>query len=1422
MSSAAPPPEGPPGGTPPDSPPPEPQPAPITGEQSAPEAALPSDPPPAPAETVSAPELPPAAPPPPPAVHYPGHFGSGQRPWALIAAIVAMLLLGAVGIALMPKPPTPIVAELVPTIGDLVPVHTQVSIGTETIRELRRLAKDDIIVTDAGGRARVRLDSGATVVIDGGSKLAVTETGLRLEAGRIFVNGTSVATTVDLGVGSVSVVGSALALERREKTKVYVASGEVTARSKGKEATVKTGETADLSNGLEVGPERGFDDWTGGLAAPWSASGPPRRALGEVWGRTEPGQIGSPLTIRTHDVRAVIHGEVAETKVKTTFFNAGAATVVGDFRMGVPSEAIVSAFAVTRDTNRIKGSVMLAARDKIAKQVDTTQPNTLEWAGEGWLRGTLPNIQPGKSVTVEVSYVEWLPVRVKGDSHVVQYRYPLVGASTAPIVGEMFIQVDATPSGASALAAGMGATADGGSVELRKSDFRASADFVVDVEIPKPLAAARAYVAEGEDDEDESTIVVRTEVPRLTGTKEEGVTLAVVIDTSASIDPALLDAGRAFVESLVAGLGERDRLLVLGADTVVRSIGPDAMGPVDAARKTATLEALAGMTRGGATDLGRALEAAADAIPEDAPSAMVVYVGDGFPSVGDQTAEAITARLARRKQGVPRIGAVLLGPTTNRRAFAALTRGSGPLVEVGDSEEAASASISLLEHALVPTVTGVSVELGPSVARIYPRQDSAAVQGSSLMIVGKLASDPPKSIRFSYREGTQKKSEERALTLVKGEHPEDVARRWAKARAEAMALAGRGREAVTDAALEVGLLTPWTAWVAWQNRPGNTREYTGTSLGSRVLELGQSADGFDVDVGDRGAPPLSLANDDDAVLDLTDVGLEQSLYLAVVRTIEDASGQLRACRDTRAALRPDLPPSVQIQLKLDGDAKVSDVKVNNAGDEMLARCVATVIENLPYPRVGSKMEVVVAHSVIWPPVPAIRGKKCSPTSTLAVPLRRGVWRERMDQRARSYGELYEEARSTCELGSWTAKRAFLELVLDVLGTSGSVSMQALPIAKQIELAGDLEAALFLRKEALRRANPMELRRVRWMLLQSERLPVAEFTARYEKAGDDKARLDVVKTFLKLAPHDTRLRGRLIALLASLGEKEALADEARRLRADPFVDATLIADTARLLRRAGLSDDAKKAYGEIAERATHDPWAHALLGDRLREEKLFEDATAVYRALEALVPYDAATQIRLALAHAGASRLDVALRVLARVARTGGRAGDPELALLADRLSHVLIREQLGSDSAKEAERKLLERSLNELPSLPSGSPFLVRSPPGRDPINVWIERGPEKARELVKPEALAGRVGLTALLLEPGGAGEVLVSLARPKALLPAETCPVTISTFVKGKLVSFVVELPPSGDRVEVGFDGSTFTGVKPAKPKAPVAAAR
>jgi tetratricopeptide (TPR) repeat protein len=1376
--------------------------APVAPEAPPMAAAPPPKPPsaPPPPQYPTTPQLPPAG---------PVHVGTGQFPVALWLFVIALVVGGGLAIWQMPKPLPPLDHALSATVADLSPVHAGVHVGGEEVRELRRLGIGDVVETDAGGRARVRLDAGPSLVLDGGTKLTLTEKGLRLDSGRAFLlPGSSAPIEVDLGKGTLRAVGAAVGIDLRKGVKAYVASGEITATAGAKSVPVRTGETVTLDDGAVVAPERGYDDWTGGLAAPWAAEGPPRRAVGEIWGRAQPGDAGSPLTIRTHEVRATVYGEVAETRIRTTFFNAGEGAVMGDYRVGLPPRALVSGFAVQRGDRRTSGHVMLADRKTFAAFESASASGNdawLEWAGEGWLRGTVPQILPGQAVTVELAYVEWLPVRTKGAGYVAEYRYPLVGDGDPPLIGEFFASIDAGPAKAVAVAAGMGAKASGTVVELRKADFKPTADFVVDVEVASPLAPARAFVAEPLVAGEESTIVVRTEVPRLSGTPEEGVTLAIVVDASASVDPALLDASRAFVEALVGALGPKDRVVVLSADSDVRGVGPDAVGPADDARKKAILDGLASLSPGGATDLGRALEAAADRLPADAPSGMVVYVGDGWPTIGDRTAEAMKARLARRDRGVPRLGAVLVGPSANERAFAALTHGTGPLVEVGDTEDAARASVDLLEHALVPTVTGVTIDLGPDVARVYPREEIAVPQGGTVMAVGKLAGPAPKTISLHYRQGKEAKVDRREVAVGVTNHVEDLRRRWAEARVISLALAGRGREAITDAALGAGLLTPWTAWGT-----SNAAVYQPWPLESRVLDLAAQGDAGMASALAGEARIAVLASDDDVVLPDSGVDVDVALVFAARRTVEEARGQLRACRDSRAALRPDLPGAIQIRFSLDGEAKVTDALVTGAGDDALARCVATVVSSLSYPRLGIDKKVEVTVNLVWPPIETLRGKKCSPTSTLAVPLRRGVWKERIDRTGPVPAFL--EARRGCELASWTAKRAMLELVIGANPNAFSV----LEAALQLESSGDLESAAFLRKEALRRATPDQLRSVRRQLLSTERMPLAAFTDKYQKATDDKARLAVVRTYLTVAPHDPRLRTLLVQLLASLGEKDALSDEVRRLRVDPFADAVLLADAAHALHVAGLDDEAKRTYGEIAERASGDPWAQALLGDRLRGEGWYDAATAAYEALLELVPQDGIGGIRLALAHAGAGRLDVAMRTLARVARTGGRLGRGDVALLAERVAAVLVRRALGSSDVGEADRRLLVGERAELGAPPAGRTFVVFTPPGHTAISAWLERGPDKAREIVPPEATAGRMGVLTLHAEPGPEGAVLLSLGRDKALGSGEPFKVHVDTFEGDVVVGTDVELPASGDRLEVTFSNGAFE-VKAKKPAAP-----
>ncbi len=1364
--------------------------------------------------------------PPPPREDFVGSVGMGKPPTLLFVLVAAFTVFAAIVIAFRPKEFKPVEQPLVSTMADLAPVHAGVSVDGHLVRVLSRLAEGSKLETDADGRARLRLDSGSTVIVDRSTKLTVTSHGVDLASGRIFVVATS-ATEVGLGDASdakATLTATQAAIQRGADgaAKVYAPSGELTVRAGAADSTVHAGETASVAGKtVKVGPERGFDDWTGGMAAPWAADGPARRAVGEIWGRSNPTDPGSPLTIRSHEVNATIAGEAARTEVKTTFFNAGELSVLGDFRMAIPKGAIVSRFATIHGERTTEGHVALASRQAfIGSDFGAlgARGDILEWAGDGWLRGTLPNIAPGDTVSVIVTYVEWLSPTPKGPkSQVVQYRYPMVGEADPPTIGEFFAHIDAGPSAPTSLAAGFGARISGSAVEVRKPDFKPTADLVVDVEMPASDSPARAFIAPPVSDGDDATIIVRTEAqplakdgkptPGAPALGEDGVTLALVLDTSTSIDPALLDAGKAFVEAVARGLGPRDRLIVLAADQSVRPIGPDKIGPVDDARRQAIVAGLGSVVQGGATDLGRSLELASDRLPEDAPDAMVIYVGDGWPTLGDLTPEDIRARLSRRERGAPRLGAVAVGPSANRLILAALTRDSGPLIEVSDSTDAAKASVELLESALVPTVTSVSIDMGPGVERVYPRTAIAARRGSTVTFIGTLRDKPPTSITFSYRSAKGIETEERKVETKLATYPDDVVRRWASLRVESIALSGQGREATTDAALRAKLITPWTAWIV------GGAEYPATPLTARILDTAVGPDlGFNAVFSTPRRGLGALTTEADVISSGESFAeIEPSLAGAATRVLADAHASFQACRDSRAALRPDLSGAILIRLKLDGDGNASDIKVQgiNDNDDALSRCIETVVSGLVFPKAGTTLKVDVTFQWTFPPPQkTLRAGKCSPTSLLPLPLRRGVFRERIGRIGPT--DAYFEAKRSCELPNWTAKRSMLELVLATFAETGPAGMRTLAVATQLADAGDSEAAGFLRKEAMRRADPYELGPMRRALLAGESLPFGELTKQYKAAKDDDARLAVVRRFLAFAPHSTRLRGRELSLLASLDKKDALVEVVRLLRLDPFADATLLADAASLIRKKGFEDEARRTFFEIAERGPNDPWGRAFLGDRLRNEGWFDDATEDYEVLDRLVPGDAATGIRLALAHAGAGRLDVALRILSRVEKTGGRSADAATSRLADRIAHLLLADTLDKPEVSPADREKLARRGSELAALPSTHVIVVRAPGGVEPVRLRLERGPDKARETLEPDGMLASVGIYALPLSAGDNSKATLFLARPEGLPPARPLEVEVDVLADGKRWSAKFELPLTGVDLKLAWNG---TGFEPAK---------
>lgn len=1288
------------------------------------------------------------------------------------------------------------------TVGDLRALHAEVHVRGAEVRGSARLRDGDEIKTGPGGRARVRLDDGTVIIVDGDAALTLKGARITLAQGRVFVQaGAAGRTEIAMRDALTRVVSSAAAFDAgdaQRPAKAYCARGELVLTAAGKSAHVQSGETATVGAGeAKVAPETAFDDWTGGLAVPWSGEQTNASALAELWGGAGGTDPGAPLVVRSAKVDVGIDGEVAHTQMRMTYFNGSERQVVADVRMALPEGAIVSKVARV-DEGEAEHAATLAVGTP-----NNGDASRLEWAGGGWLRGALTGIPAGRSVELVVDYVEWLPQR---DGHAT-YRFPMASDSEAPMVGGLDLRV-VSHSPARWLSASTGAAVVGGAIELRSADFRPTGDLVVELspDIVKPRVA-RAYVAPGGRGED-PYLLVRAEVPEIA---EAGVTLALVVDASASMGPSLLEIERAAVDALLESLGPKDSVVVLVADQSVRLVGPEKPEAVTPELRARLRKGLAEVRAGGASNLGLALERAADLLDaqaERAGSGMVVYLGDGRPTVGEADARELRKRLARRATGAPRLGALAVGQGADRWLLAEVVAGGGPVYDVLDRPDAARASAALVADALAPTLRDVSFDLGATVDRVYPREPQGAASGTTVTVTGRLRGEAPKQIALRYRRGTKLVEELRPLELMRAPQAADVARRWAQQRVEESVTRADGVEPAIVLASRARLLTPWTGWffnggdasVPWDQR---------------VLGLSPRVDSAFASKVEPAPPPPSLLLeppplefDKDAPVD--EASIEQAVEIAARRSIRGSMGAMVACRDARASIKPGVSGNLRVEVSIDAEGRAKSVLVRASAqaddDPVLNRCVRVVVNAVPF--FASGVAVSVTIDVALPPGQRSKRTQCSVASTLPLPVKRGIWRAR-----KSKGILdYSWAARVCELPTWSDRRALLGILV-----AGMAPLPGAALAASFAEEGATDAAAFVRQELLRtvRLDTLDALTLRRLLVDDEPKLDHALDKAYRAATSEAARLAVLRRFLRLAPHSPLGRRLLIAQLEASGARGPLLDEIEHIRYDRFADAGLLAECASTLRRVGLDEEGRRAFGELVERAPRDPWTLGYVGDRLRAEGLYEDALAAYQRLDAAMPDDPAVTLRLALAHAGAGRLDVATRLLDRVAQTGGRGDDGRLGELASIVSASLIATARqtppkGSPSLAAETDALLVRRLAQTP-LPDVASFLwVRAPVADSRVEVLVARQ-DKDKDELAADLDASAMGLAAVRIERG-AGTTRIRLRRRGFASLRPTRAVVTALVLKGGdrsqavVVTREVDIPPGDKGVELRWTGEAF----------------
>ena len=696
-----------------------------------------------------------------------------------------------------------------------------------------RLVDGSRVKVQPGGLAWLRRDAGATLLVRGPAELVVYADGVKLESGRIFVDSpVSRATEIEVPSGKLQLakVRASLDVSADGTTEAYVLDGEVrlgdTVRARAGERLLAKREGAPTLEAVKV-----WEDWTGGLATTDPVATPAPFGVGTV-GARPPGNVGSPrfpLAIQRLDVRVSVDGDFAVTEVDQRFFNPTSATVEGIYRFRSPEGASIHRFGVDRDGEvvwgRVKESAAAAAQYQSNVYAGSTEdPALLEWEGPGAYRARLYPIGPGESRRVVVRYTEWLPRNGKrGERR--HYVYPMAAEGTdasLPVIEELTIKVELAKARAKDVRVGMAGTRQGTEVIVRAQDYVPRADLSVEL-FDDGVSAAGAYHAKHSPDLEVLAPDARTEanktaigevgyvlVPlRATDLPVQagGLDLAIVVDASAANDASSMALARAAAMGLLSHLGDDDRAVVWAGAESLRPLLPDLTGlaKIDTAVRQRYSAALASLSRGGATDLGGMLTLAASQL-DPARRGVVVYIGDGLPTVGEITLKDLEQKMSKLPRP-PRVFSLGVGRDVDMALLAGLASG-GFASRLDDAASAARAGLAVLERAERPAWLGTEISLGESVERIYPRGSGALVADETVIVVGRTAGATPRKITVTTREGKKELPlDPRAL-----DDQGDLRRRWAEARLGELLRERAGRAAMVDVGSRFGIITPVTSY----------------------------------------------------------------------------------------------------------------------------------------------------------------------------------------------------------------------------------------------------------------------------------------------------------------------------------------------------------------------------------------------------------------------------------------------------------------------------------------------------------------------------------------------------------------------------------------------------------------------------------
>lgn len=555
------------------------------------------------------------------------------------------------------------------------------------------------------------------------------------------------------------------------------------------------------------------------------------------------------LPLRGTDVSARISGRVAEVMVTQRFENDGETPIEAVYLFPLPPDAAVDRMEMRVGDRVVRGVIrerQEARRTYEQARSEGRRAALLEQQRPNLFAQRVANLMPGDRVDVRLRYVQVLPY----EDGQYELAFPLVAprrydpqaaqATRETATAATSAHIDAQPPvslrveleaglpiaqiGSPSHEARLTRTApDRAIAEVRAEGAALRDDFVLRYALggDEPDATVLAHRTEG--DGFFTLLVQPPRTPEASTIAPRDVTF--VVDTSSSMHGRPLEHARAVIRRVIEGLQPTDRFNVLGFSDQVRVLSETWMSRTDQSAQRA--ESFVNELRAtGATEMVPAIERALAAPTSPERLSIVVLVTDGYIGNEAEVLRAVATRL-----GEHRLYAFGVGSSVNRFLVErAAEVGRGRAIVVAPSEDPRLSADRFVQWIDRPVFTDVEVDFGQlAVSDVYPRRIPDLFAGKPLTIQGRFARGGEGVVRVRGTVNGQRYERAIEVRLPDAPSPDgphaSQATLWARAAVEdrMRRLTLRDDPAliaeVTQLGLAHSIVTPWTSFVAVEERP---------------------------------------------------------------------------------------------------------------------------------------------------------------------------------------------------------------------------------------------------------------------------------------------------------------------------------------------------------------------------------------------------------------------------------------------------------------------------------------------------------------------------------------------------------------------------------------------------------------------------